>query len=146
MQRRALLFVVLIGSRVEFEDLRHRASFASRSDTGANTNASERPTQTFHFDEYQRQRPAGLDPTTLLQHLHEPWKPFQSLEEFEFAEVTLEAGLNQKQTDKLISVVRRLMQNKPKFSFTNHRGVRSAWEKAALYHTQVRSLTASPAV
>ncbi|KAG1879198.1 hypothetical protein F4604DRAFT_1579346 [Suillus subluteus] len=61
----------------------------------------------------------------------QPWRPFQSQLEFNVAELALEAGLNNKQTDRLIKICLRSSVGKDKFTFRNHKDIHSKWEAAS---------------
>ncbi|THG93164.1 hypothetical protein EW026_g7995 [Hermanssonia centrifuga] len=58
-----------------------------------------RPPVISHFEDFQRHRnrPSHVNPNAFED---EPWKPFQTREDFDFAEVCLEAGLTQRQVEK----------------------------------------------
>ena len=45
---------------------------------------------------------------------HELWKPFQTCLDFEFAELVLDAGLNNQQADKLIKLFHHCINNREK--------------------------------
>ncbi|KAG2340835.1 hypothetical protein BDR05DRAFT_977210 [Suillus weaverae] len=62
---------------------------------------------------------------------NQPWRPFHSLLEFDVAELTLEAGFNNDQTDRLIKICHRSSVGKEKFTFRNHKDIHSKWEAAS---------------
>ncbi|KAG1890839.1 hypothetical protein F4604DRAFT_1888578 [Suillus subluteus] len=66
----------------------------------------------------------------------EPWRPFQSRLEFEVAEVALEVGLNNKQTDRLVKLCHRCIDGKEKFTFKNHKDIHIKWEAASVHITK----------
>jgi hypothetical protein len=61
----------------------------------------------------------------------EPWKPFRTRSDFEFAEIALEAALNQAQTDTLIKFVRRCISKPTSFTLNNHSELCQMWELAS---------------
>lgn len=68
---------------------------------------------------------------------YHPWGPFQSRLEFEVAELALEAGLNNEQTDRLIQICHRCSSGKDKFTFRNHKDIHGKWEAASHRITKV---------
>ncbi|KAG1883237.1 hypothetical protein F4604DRAFT_1737081, partial [Suillus subluteus] len=66
----------------------------------------------------------------------EPWHPFQSRLEFEVAELALEVGLNNKQTDWLVKLCHRCIDGKEKFMFKNHKDIHIKWEAASVRITK----------
>jgi hypothetical protein len=69
----------------------------------------------------------------------EPWRPFHSRLEFEVAELALEAGLNNEQTDRLIKICHRCAVGKENFTFKNHKDIHVKWEAASFRVTKVIS-------
>ncbi|KAG2138179.1 hypothetical protein BD769DRAFT_1289883, partial [Suillus cothurnatus] len=79
------------------------------------------------FDAFKR-RPATLIPPP---DGHPPWHPFKSWLEFDIAELTLEVGLNNEQSDQLIKLCHRCALGKEKVTFKNHKDIHSMWEAAS---------------
>ncbi|KAG2358372.1 hypothetical protein BDR07DRAFT_1489583 [Suillus spraguei] len=71
----------------------------------------------------------------------EPWRPFRSHLEFEVAELALEVGLNNQQTDQLVKLCHRCINGKEKFMFKNHKDIHIKWEAASVHITKVVSLS-----
>ncbi|THH27127.1 hypothetical protein EUX98_g7061 [Antrodiella citrinella] len=94
---------------------------------------SGRPTTIHPFEEFKRdvQQEQDIPPSS------EPWKPFQSRADFEFAEIVLQASLNTRYTDALIKLIRRVRDEQAKFTFTSHSDLKRSFETAALTHTAV---------
>ncbi|KAG1735148.1 uncharacterized protein EDB91DRAFT_1348420 [Suillus paluster] len=80
------------------------------------------------FDNFHR-RPAASSVHTPPDN--QPWRPFQSRLKFDVAELALEAGLNNKQTDHLIKICHHNSVGKEKFTFRNHKDIHSKWEAAS---------------
>ncbi|KAI0055128.1 hypothetical protein BV25DRAFT_1816053 [Artomyces pyxidatus] len=80
--------------------------------------SSGRPTKIHRFEDFKRQ--ASAKPPA--PDSEEPWLPFRSREDFEFAEIALDAALNQRQTDALISFIHRCVkrQHSESFTLSNH--------------------------
>ncbi|KAI0658337.1 hypothetical protein C8Q70DRAFT_917521 [Cubamyces menziesii] len=89
--------------------------------------SSGRPTQVFRFEEFNRHRIAEPPPPPPAK----PWNPFNTRTDFEFAELTLDAGLSDQHLDALIKMIRRIVQNANDFTFNSHVDVRKTWDAAA---------------
>jgi hypothetical protein len=61
----------------------------------------------------------------------EPWRPFQSETDFEFAEIAHQATLNKEQTEALLCIIWNISSAGAKFSFKTYSDVRAAWQSAA---------------
>jgi len=87
---------------------------------------SKKATETFHFENYKANQPAKyatpIDP--------EPWKPFCSLLDFEFAEFMLEAHLNDSQCATLLSLVKCTNEDPKAFTFSNTKDLKECWKHA----------------
>ena len=69
----------------------------------------------------------------------EPWKPFfKSLEDFQFAEVILEAGLQEKQCETLIKIFKTCLRGDGSFNISNFADLQSSWVHASKCLTSVR--------
>ncbi|KAG1763075.1 hypothetical protein EDD22DRAFT_979489 [Suillus occidentalis] len=65
-----------------------------------------------------------------------PWRPFHSRLECEVAELALEAGLNNEQTDQLIKICHCCAVGKENFTFKNHKDIHVKWEAASFRITK----------
>jgi hypothetical protein len=63
--------------------------------------------------------------------------PFQTRAEFEFAEVTLKAGLSKTQADTLISLMKRCISGEETFKIDSHAHLCEIWNAGAVLHTAV---------
>ena len=68
-----------------------------------------------------------------------PWLPFSTCADYEFVEIILEAGLNTKQSNCLISLVHRIVKG-DKFTLKNHAEVQKRWNEASGKLTKVSKL------
>lgn len=95
---------------------------------------SGRPTTIHPFEEFKRntQQEPDIPPSS------EPWSPFKSRADFEFAEIVLQASLNTRHTDALIKLFRRVVDEQAEFTFTSHADLKRSFDTAALAHTPVR--------
>ena len=77
---------------------------------------SGRATSIDHFNEYgfpsaEPPRPKPLD---------EPWRPFRSRVDFEFAEIALKSHLNKKTVNTLIAILHACSSGAAKFTLNSH--------------------------
>lgn len=102
-------------SQLEFDDI--RVQFHPHSGLG---------TKIYHFEDYQRERlqPEPPDP--------EPWKPFASREDFEFAEAVQQAGMTEEQIKTLLRIISGVADGTSAFSLREYKDLTHAWEKAIL--------------
>ena len=95
---------------------------------------SGRGTKIFRFDDYARERPfarARQDPLR-----EKPWEPFKSLDDFNFAELALDANLKKDQVELLLSLINRGKES-PTVSFGSFEDIQRTWEKAAVFYPTV---------
>ncbi|TFK58364.1 hypothetical protein BDN72DRAFT_751716, partial [Pluteus cervinus] len=91
---------------------------------------SHKSASTTPFDQYNSEKPpppAGSTP----QFKERPCEPFGSDEEFSLAELSLQAGLSNRQMDRLLKITRALMRNRPKMKMRNHTDLRRLWDQAS---------------
>lgn len=67
----------------------------------------------------------------------EPWRPFCSRGDFEFAEIALNAALNKSQINALLALIGRISRGESRVTFSNDNELRKAWEHAAAQVTPV---------
>ena len=67
-----------------------------------------------------------------------PWLPFSTRADFEFADIALDAGLNTKQSNRLIALIHRIAKGEP-FTLKNHAEVQKRWNEASGKLTKVRA-------
>ena len=96
---------------------------------------SGRQADVFKLNEYHQSATAAntaADP--------EPWSPFQTREDFEFAEIALETGMTRGQVDALIKLFHKCI-NKGEGSFTisNHKAMADTFKIASNRLTKVSS-------
>ncbi|KAF9784401.1 hypothetical protein BJ322DRAFT_1194914 [Thelephora terrestris] len=101
---------------------------------------SGRQTEVFKLDEYRQ--PTTAASTTADP---EPWAPFRTREDFEFAEIALETGMTRGQVDALIKLFHRCI-NKGQGSFTisNHKDMADTFKIAANRLTKFEKRTITP--
>ena len=77
----------------------------------------------------------SVDPTAPLND--EPWLPFSSKEDFEFAALVRDAKLNRDQTEKPIKLIQRCQSEPGPFTFNRYSDLTRVSERASKLHTQV---------
>jgi hypothetical protein len=87
----------------------------------------------YSFDNFERRAADFLVPPPDSQ----PWSPFKSRLEFEIAEIMLEVGFNNQQTDRLVKLCHRCAVGKEKLTFKNHKDIHNMWEAALHCITKV---------
>ncbi|GJE87349.1 hypothetical protein PsYK624_034320 [Phanerochaete sordida] len=92
--------------------------------------ASGRGTKITPFKDYHREYPARPP----SEGDDKPFAPFESLEDYQFAEIALDAGLKKPQVDTLLSFIQAGKNGTSKVTFNTSADVDAAWDKAALYH------------
>ncbi|KAG1879315.1 hypothetical protein C8R48DRAFT_744923 [Suillus tomentosus] len=89
--------------------------------------------EVYAFNDFKHRPAVPLEPPSNT----EPWRPFHSRLEFEVAELALEAGLNNEQTDQLIKICHCCAIGKEIFTFKNHKVIHVKWEAASFHITKV---------
>jgi len=90
------------------------------------------------FEQFRRPKPADIPPAP-DDGSAAPWAPFKSRADFEFAEIALQAALNQKQVDKLLKIFERCASGKDKLNLKNNKEIREIWsDGSALISTFTR--------
>ena len=95
---------------------------------------SERPPEILPLKDYQERRRKIEIPRLNTQ---QPWKPFETRADFEFAEVTLKAGLSKNQTDTLLSLIKRCLKGEDTLKLNSHDHICEIWNDGAVLHTAV---------
>lgn len=94
---------------------------------------SGRKTDIFKPDEY-RQLVPDMDTTVVP----EPWAPFRTREDFEFAEIALETGMTKGQTNAMIKLFHRcLKKGEGSFTILNRKDMEDTFKVAANRLTKV---------
>ncbi|PIL29072.1 hypothetical protein GSI_09120 [Ganoderma sinense ZZ0214-1] len=87
------------------------------------------------FEDFNRSLP-DVDPAKLSS---KSWAPaFQSLEEFQFAELALELGMNKEQVDRFLALIDVVRQGAT-FTLKKHGDVMNAWDRASDIHPDFKS-------
>ncbi|KAF9780021.1 hypothetical protein BJ322DRAFT_1165130 [Thelephora terrestris] len=88
---------------------------------------SGRQTDTFKLNEYRQS--ATVANTTVDP---EPWAPFRTREDFEFAEIALEAGMTRGQVNALTKLFHKcISKGEGSFTISNHKDMADTFKKAA---------------
>ena len=88
-----------------------------------------------HFDEFTRQSP----PIDFSKLDYEPWFPaFRTRLDFEVAEFTLGAGLNEGQIATLMALIQRIIADPSQLSLTSSKDILNSWSVASQKQPAVR--------
>ncbi|KAI0684868.1 hypothetical protein BC835DRAFT_1291935 [Cytidiella melzeri] len=100
---------------------------------------AQRPTVVFAFEDFCKER-LQPDPSVLND---KPWHPFNSREDFEFAELVHEARMSQDMINRLLKLMQKVNSGQSGLTFSTYADVRQAWEKASLFYPMVSPFTKS---
>jgi len=67
----------------------------------------------------------------------EPWRPFRSREDYEFAELAHDAALNRTHTERLIKLLQRCQDSPGSFTLRNYNDLKDSLESASKLLTPV---------
>ncbi|PPQ63348.1 hypothetical protein CVT24_006721, partial [Panaeolus cyanescens] len=93
---------------------------------------SQLPTTVVDFDDYQAR------PSPQPHVFADPYSPFKSRTDFEFAEIALKSALTQDQIDAMIQLFERVKSGQDSFNITSHRHLRETWEAASHFVTEFK--------
>ena len=105
------------------------------------TPSSHRDAEIFPFSDFSRihfPEPTAPDPD------RSPWYPFRTLLDFEVAELSLDAALNQEQSERLIKLMRRAHDTRERFTLRSHSDLRRSWDASGTRLTPVSVYTLLP--
>ncbi|KAJ3536941.1 hypothetical protein NM688_g6767 [Phlebia brevispora] len=90
---------------------------------------TNRPEELYRFENYSRTHGRPEIDSKLFDS--DPWEPFSSRDDFEFAELCLEAGLNKRHVTTLLELFTRAKEGHSKLSFKQYSDVEFAWKTAS---------------
>jgi len=78
--------------------------------------------------------------------MREPWRPFSSREDFEFAELVHDAALTRAQTETLIALIQRCQNSPGPFTLRGYKDLKEAWDNASklLTRASIPSIFSTP--
>jgi hypothetical protein len=100
---------------------------------------SKIPSKTVPFDQFSREAN-----TKSTHGPHEPWYPFETREDFELAEIALQAAMKKEHFDALLKLIRRCADSKGSVTLSSHDQMKQAWNQASLLLTPVREFPYYP--
>ena len=77
------------------------------------------------------------DSNSMEPSIKEPWLPFRSREDFEFAEIAHDVAMNRSQVDDLLMLFHRCQQDPGKVTFRNYSDLRQSWKDSSKLLTDV---------
>ena len=98
--------------------------------------SSGRPFHVENFEDYEERNMTN----TPSPPINNPWRPFQSKTDFEFAEVALEACLTKRQVEKLISIIQRCQTGEDHLNIGTHKQLYETWDQASSLLTPVSKI------
>jgi len=102
---------------------------------------SKRGTRIVSMEEFKASFIDNSDPTSPPDD--EPWRPFRSREDFEFAELVHDASLNRPQIEKFIKLIRRCQDAPGSLTFQKYSDLKDSLESASKILTPVTIYSAS---
>jgi hypothetical protein len=72
--------------------------------------------------------------------IKEPWLPFRSREDFDFAEIVHNTAMNQSHVNDLIKLIDRCQQGMGSVTFKNYADWKQTWEDSSKILTEVSSI------
>lgn len=96
--------------------------------------SSGRSSCTVNFEDYREQEENLCNSA---YDITEPWQPFKTRTDFEFAELAHETFMTQNQIEKLIKLIHFVADNKGEFTIKNHKDLTETWQKASNLLTPV---------
>ena len=96
---------------------------------------SKKPTRILSSEEFKASLSDDSEPTEPQDD--KPWLPFDSREDFEFAEFINDATLNKTQVEKLIKLIRRCQDAPGSFTIKNYNHLKDSLERASKLLTPV---------
>ena len=82
------------------------------------------------FKQFRGSKPADISPAPDASS-EALWTPFKSHADFKFAEIALQAALNQKQVDKLLKIFERCTSGKDTLNLKNNKEIHKIWSDAS---------------
>ena len=95
---------------------------------------SGRPPLFQSADDFGRLAPPAVQPD------EQPWKPFKTEADLEFADIAIQAGLNASHVNALLRIISRVANHSASVTFKNENELRLACDRAAQELTPVRYL------
>jgi len=96
---------------------------------------SKKRTRVISAEEFKASLSGNSEPTTPPDD--KPWRPFQSREDFEFAELVHDAALNRPQIERLIKLIQRCQNAPGAFTFHNYNELKGSLDSASKLLTPV---------
>lgn len=95
--------------------------------------ASGRETVIYPFEQFCEVRPQSNFAATA----EEPWLPYETRGDFEFAELVHEARMSHELTDRLLKLIRNVRAGESELTFNSYSDMRRAWDHASQFYPTV---------
>jgi len=96
---------------------------------------SKKGTRVLSVEEFRASLSDESEPTAPPDN--EPWRPFQSREDFEFAELVHNAALNRSQIERFMKLIQRCQDAPGAFTFHNYNELKGSLDSASKLLTPV---------
>jgi hypothetical protein len=99
---------------------------------------SGRPLETQTFMDYSYKHGSSRLPPVNA----EPWRPFfNTREDFELAEILMEAGVSKGHSDRLLKLFKKCLSGNGALTYSNYSDIKNSWDRAAAQLTPVSLIT-----
>lgn len=89
---------------------------------------------------FQSAEDFGRSDPPAMQADEQPWRPFKTQANLEFADIAIQASLNASHVNALLNIITRVANQSASVTFKNEKELRLACDRAAQELTPVRSL------
>jgi hypothetical protein len=93
-----------------------------------------RRTVVYPFEDFSTERTES-NPATASTTA--PWHPFDSREDFEFAELVHDGRMSHDIVERMLKLIGKVASGEAQISFRSHSDVQHAWDKASLFYPTV---------
>lgn len=69
--------------------------------------------------------------------MDEPWHPFETRGDFEFAEIVHESRMSRGTTQRLLKLIQEIRRGEAELTFSTESDLRTAWDNASLAYPTV---------
>ena len=98
---------------------------------------SQQKTKVEHFSNYMKTLENTSEPQASEKHDQEPFYPFATRLDFQFAEVALAAHLSRSQTEAMLNIIKEAVEGKSAFTLSSFSQLQKTWAEAEKMHTAV---------
>jgi hypothetical protein len=93
-----------------------------------------RQTKIYPFEDFSTERTESIPAAACTRA---PWHPFDSREDFEFAELVHDARMSREVVERMLQLIGKVASGEARISFRSHSDVQRAWDEASLFYPTV---------